>query len=317
MQIAFVQNTKKDFGKMLAFTEAHQNLIKAVVPDANIVVLEEDEALQYQKISDTEIIICEPSFLGNFSKEKFPKLVWAHVTYAGVDALPQQIKDSSVLVTNSSGVHPIPISQHVFAFIFMFARGLHISHRIQVDEKKWLRTYDTFPIIEMQEQTIGIVGFGRIGKEIDRLAKQLGMRVLVVTSREGDLDALLKQSDYVVDALPSTPTTQKFFNKEKFAKMKKSAYFINIGRGKTVDEKALIEILQKGEIAGAGLDVFEEEPLPETSPLWNLKNVIITPHYSGWTPHYMDRVVEIFCLNLKAYLGDKPMPNLVDKKKGY
>lgn len=314
MQIVVV---KEKFGEMLAFTKAHEDLIKTVVPDAQIVVLEESEALTNPKIYETDIFICEPPFLINYSKERFPRLFWAHVTYAGVDKLPPIVKDSDVLITNSSGVHPIPISQHVFAFILMFARGLHVLHRVQIEQKKWLRSYEDIHVAEIQEQTIGIVGFGRIGKEIGRLAKQLGTRVLTFTSHEGDLDALLKQSDYVVNALPSTPTTQQFFNKEKFGKIKKTAYFINIGRGKTVDENVLIEVLQKGEIAGAGLDVFQEEPLPDTSPLWKLKNVIITPHYSGWTPHYMDRVIAIFCENLKAYLAKVPMPNLVDKKRGY
>lgn len=317
MQIVVVQNTKKDFGKMLAFTKAHEDMIKAVVPDAAIVVLEEESALSYSNLSDTNVFICEPPFLEHFSKEQFPKLFWAHVTYAGVDKLPQAVKDSDVLITNSSGVHPIPISQHVFTFILMFARGLHVLHRAQIEQKKWLRSYEHIRIAEIQEQTIGIVGFGQIGKEIGRLAKQIGMKVLPYTTHEGDLEMVLRESDYVVNALPSTPTTYHFFDKEKFAKMSASAYFINIGRGKTVDEQALIDVLQKGEIAGAGLDVFEEEPLPETSPLWNLENVIITPHYSGWTPHYMDRVVEIFCENLQAYLAKKPMPNLVDKKRGY
>ena len=317
MQIVFVQNTKEDFKDMMVFKKNHQDLIKTVLEDAEIVVLEESEVLKHPKISDTDIFICQAPFLQNYSKQIFPKLVWTHIVSAGADQLPQNIKESDVLITNSSGVHPIPISQHVFGFIFMFSRGLHIAYRAQIEEKKWVREYDKDKISEIQDQTIGIVGFGRIGQEISNLAQKLGMKVLKVTSKEGNLDELLSQSDYIVNALPLTPKTQNFFDKEKFGKIKKSAYFINIGRGKTVDENALIEVLQKGEIAGAGLDVFQEEPLPESSPLWNLKNVIITPHYSGWTPHYMDRVIAIFCENLKAYLDKKEMPNLVDKTRGY
>ena len=132
-----------------------------------------------------------------------------------------------------------------------------------------------------------------------------------------DLKELVGKSDFVVNCLPGIPSTAGIFDLELLKKFKKSAYIINIGRGTTIVETDLIEALKKGLIAGAGLDVFEVEPLPKSSPLWNLENVIITPHYSGWNPNYTERVVDIFIENLQAYLNGKKLPNLVDKKLGY
>jgi phosphoglycerate dehydrogenase-like enzyme len=134
---------------------------------------------------------------------------------------------------------------------------------------------------------------------------------------EGNIKELLNRSDFVVNAMPLTDNTFHFFNTEKFSHMKSSAYFINIGRGPVTNEKDLIHALNKKVIAGAGLDVFEEEPLPSHSPLWTMENVIITPHSSGSTPEYMNRVIDIFCKNLGAYIHKKEMPNVVDKKRGY
>jgi len=137
-----------------------------------------------------------------------------------------------------------------------------------------------------------------------------------VYSMEG-LDEVLGKSDFVVNALPGTEETKHLYNMDKFKKFKIGAYFINIGRGNSVRQEDLIQALNDGTLAGAGLDVFENEPLQKDSPLWDMENVIITPHYSGWTPFYMDRVIEIFCQNLEAYLKDDELPNLVNKNLGY
>jgi phosphoglycerate dehydrogenase-like enzyme len=132
-----------------------------------------------------------------------------------------------------------------------------------------------------------------------------------------ELPNLLKEADFVVNALPGTVHTKGIFDLKLFKKFKETSYFINIGRGTSVVEKDLVEALEERIIAGAGLDVFEVEPLPEISPLWKLENVIITPHYSGWTPKYTERVINIFCENLKSYLKGGKMPNLVNKELGY
>ncbi len=326
MNIIIIQNTDPKIKPMLDVTKDHLEVIRKVVPSASVsVVNDSDIRKQSNQLLEAEIIITDDFSLIDLEKTK--SLQWVHADFAGVDTLSAHLKNSSILITNSSGVHPIPIAQHVFAFILMFARGIHVSYCNQIEQKGWTRRFDLLALQELSGKTIGIVGYGRMGKEIGRVAELFGMNVLAFTHHEGDINSLLKQSDFVVNALPSTTETHHFFDKKKFAQMsakggsspgrKKSAYFINIGRGATVDEKALIDVLKQKQIAGAGLDVFETEPLPKSSPLWSLENVILTPHYSGWTPYYMDRVIAIFCENLKAYASGTPMPNLVDKRKGY
>jgi phosphoglycerate dehydrogenase-like enzyme len=185
--------------------------------------------------------------------------------------------------------------------------------------------------LEIHEKTIGIIGVGAIGKETAKIAKAFGMKVLglrhsgkaeeyvdeMYTSNQ--LDLLLPKCDYVVVTLPLTKETFHLFGAEQFKQMKTSAYFINIGRGEIVNEEDLVMALKDGEIAGAGLDVFEKEPLSVDSPLWGMENVIITPHTAGSTEHYNKRVVEdILIPNLKDYiLGKAPSINLVDFSKGY
>lgn len=257
-------------------------------------------------------------------------LKWVHLTSAGTNKLPDFLHSSDILITNSSGVHPIPISEHVFAFMLMLSRNIHRAMRVQIKEKKWKRSYDFYQPQELFGKTLIIVGMGRIGERIAKIADSFGMQVYGIIRDTGkkrnghikifgmeDLQSLLKEADFVVNALPGTSYTKGIFDLKLFKRFKSSAYFINIGRGTSVVEEDLIQALESGIIAGAGLDVFEIEPLPENSPLWKLENVIITPHYSGWTPKYTERVIDIFIENLKAYLKKEEMPNLVNKELGY
>ena len=128
---------------------------------------------------------------------------------------------------------------------------------------------------------------------------------------------MLSDSDFVIITLPHTPETHHLFDRAKFQKMKKSSVIVNIGRGGIINEPDLVEALENGTIAGAGLDVTEVEPLPAHSPLWAMDNVIITPHHSGLSHKYMDRAVELLCKNMKAYFAKKPLHTAVDKKLGY
>ena len=186
---------------------------------------------------------------------------------------------------------------------------------------------------ELTGQTLGIVGLGRIGEALTRRAKSFDMRV-VATKRNPqaryesaiapdaiyspeELPRLLAESDHVCVCLPHTPETEHIINAEALAFMKPTAILYNIGRGKVVDEAALVAALQNGTIAGAGLDVFETEPLPADSLLWKMENVLITPHVSGVTPHYFTRFAAMFAANLKRYLNREPLQNLYDPQKGY
>lgn len=328
MRILIIQNKEESLNPMLQLNETHIRQIEQQFPKVEVTVVDDVKGEVDPKIEEAEIILT--SRLHNIDFQKAKNLKWVHVTAAGVDRIPEDILNSDILITNSSGVHSIPIAEHVFVFILMFERQVHKSFRVQIEEKKWIRDYKILSVSELHGKTIGIIGLGAIGKKIAELAKAFDMKVLAVVRnlREKDdnvdelyptdgLDKVLQNSDYVVVCLPLTKETYHLFDYEKFIEMKPSAYFINIGRGKVVNEKDLIKVLKGDVIAGAGLDVFEEEPLPSDSELWKLENVIITPHYSGWTPYYMNRVIDIFCENLKAYLKKKKMPNLIDKELGY
>lgn len=280
-----------------------------------------------KKITESDALIStDLSFL---TAENSKNLKWVHITSAGTNKLPEFLKKSKIKITNSSGVHPIPIAEHVFGLMIMLARQIHKAVKLQ-NTNKWFRSYEYFTPDELSGKSLLIVGMGRIGEKIAEIAKVFGMEVSGVVRDVSkkrktqialfeikDLAKAIKDADFVVNCLPGTEHTKGIFDKNMLAKFKPSAFFINIGRGTSVVESELIKVLEKNKIAGAGLDVFETEPLSADSKLWNLENVIITPHYSGWTPKYTQRVIEIFCTNLKAYLRGAKMPNLVDKELGY
>ncbi|MBP9718840.1 MAG: D-2-hydroxyacid dehydrogenase [Candidatus Levybacteria bacterium] len=327
MKILIIQSTNPQFKPIMDVTDRHLEQIKTVLPGSEIQIVNDTENLQ--TIMESVDMVITPNI--NLIPLPYAKnLKWMQVTSAGVNGLPSELINNDIIITNASGVHPIPIAEHVMTFMLTFSHQFHTLHRTQIEKKTWDYAYQKYPIQELYGKTIGITGVGRIGSHIAKLAKALGMHVIAMvrdTSKkyhdvdelimEKDIAIMLKRSDFVVNAMPLTPATHHFFDMQKFQHMKKTAYFINIGRGPVAEEKDLIAALEIGMIAGAGLDVFEEEPLSQKSPLWNMKNVLITPHSSGSTPEYMNRVIDIFCENLKAYLDKKQLPNLVDKKRGY
>jgi len=257
-----------------------------------------------------------------------PKLKWVQVMSAGVDRfLDTEMLESPVILTNVSGIHATPISEFVLGLMLMFVKQAPLYFQLK-QEKQWRR----FPPSMLRSKTVGIVGLGSIGREVARLAKAFGMRVLgirrsakrVGRARHVDivlppdqLPRLLADSDFVVLALPLTPETNKLIGEEELRTMKSTAYLINITRGGVVDEEALIRALDEHWIAGAGLDVFATEPLPTDSRLWELPNVILSPHISGGMEDYAVRATGPFSENLKRYLNGKKLLNVVDKKKGY
>ena len=276
-------------------------------------------------------------FAGFFSQELFvaaKNLKWIQAWGAGVDRLlvPQVVK-SHVVVTNAGGVHPTPVSEHAIALMLCLCRKLHLCVRNQ-SERRWTR-YESGESIEQVEElsgkTVGIVGLGRIGAELARKTKCLGMRVIATKRhlsgqqsasvdlliRPSNLKKLLAESDFVVLTLPLTKETMGMIGEAQLKSMKQTSYLINVSRGKIIQEDKLIEALRQGWIAGAGLDTFENEPLPKNNELWSLRNVIITPHIAGLTPYYMDRVTNIFCENLNRFMHKQSLVNVVDKKLGY
>lgn len=276
-------------------------------------------------VGDAEVLVSwwsnfQPAFLDS------PRLRWVHALSAGIDGfLLPQILEGKVLLTNSRGIHGIPISEHVFALMLSFSRGLIHFARNQV-QGKWQRVQLT----ELRGKTLGIVGMGSIGSEIARLGTAFGMRVVAVKRTPGPapegvnrvvgmegLEMVLKESDYLVLAVPLTPETEGLIGAPQLEQMKPTAILINIARGEVLQEEQLAAALQQGVIAGAGLDVFETEPLPADSPLWQLENCIITPHCAALSPQYMTRAIDLFCRNLDAFLQGEPMPTLVDPSRGY
>ncbi len=276
---------------------------------------------------------------------RLPRLKWIQAHSAGVDfLLDTPVWESDVIITTASGIHPVPMAEHALAMMLHFrwrvGEMLFWQQRGEWPTERW----DKFARPELRGSTLGIVGYGAIGRELGRLAKALGMRLLAA-NRSGtrhpftgftlphtgdpeaalpekiypiaELTAMLPECDYVVVLAPLTPETRHLFNAETFAAMKPGAFFFNLARGGLVDEAALVEALYSGRIAGAGLDVFETEPLPADSPLWRLENVLISPHVAGFTPHYDERASDLFAENLRRYRAGEPLLNRVDRARGY
>ncbi len=286
-----------------------------------------------EAIADADIIAC-----GNLSPELLDaasNLRWIAFWSAGLDGkVTPQLAARNLFLTNASGVHGPNIAEHVLAWMLMFTRRMDVHFRGQL-AGQWQR----WPVSrasgaeELGGQTLGIVGLGRIGEALTTRAKSFGMRVVAVKRNPDaryeadvspdalyapdDLPRLLAESDHVCIALPYTPDTHHLFDAAMLAHMKPTAYLYNIARGKIVDEAALTDALREHRLAGAGLDVFETEPLPPDSPLWSLDNVLITPHTAGQTPYYFTRAAALFADNLARYLEGQPLHNLYDPKRGY
>lgn len=256
-----------------------------------------------------------------------PKLKWIHLAVAGVDRyLNKEIIESPVLLTNTR-IHASPIGEFALGLMLMFAKKGPLCLQLKQD-KLW----KPFTPALLRSKVVGIVGLGSIGNEVARLAKAFGMRVIAIrrSAKRGtpakyvdkllprkQLQELLMESDFVVLTLPYTLETDRMIGEDEFRTMKPTAYLINVARGRIVDEEALIRALDEHWIAGAGLDAFVTEPLPENNKLWELPNVIITPHIAGNMEAYQTLAVEQFCENLKRYLSNRNLVNLVDKKRGY
>ncbi|MFE8701371.1 D-2-hydroxyacid dehydrogenase [Cytobacillus sp. FJAT-54145] len=301
--------------------------IKDIVPQWEVFIGKESSVWQ-EHLKEAEIVAGWKKGIEEEILQEDSKLKWLQVWSAGVNSLPlDRLQSNEVFVTSANGVHAYPISETILGLMLALTRKIHTYVRNQ-SSKTW---HHSNLSLEMHEKTIGIIGVGAIGKETAKIAKAFGMTVLGVRQSgapeefvdemytQDQLDVILPKCDYVVVTLPLTSETNGMFGKKQFELMKSSSFFINIGRGEIVSEEDLVEALQNSQIAGAGLDVFVKEPLQEDSPLWDLENVIITPHTSGSTEHYNKRVIEeIFIPNLKDYVsGKEPSINLLDYKKGY
>jgi phosphoglycerate dehydrogenase-like enzyme len=282
--------------------------LKAQTTDLDLVRAQHyDDALQHIRTADVVITReLNEELLGQAEN-----LDWIQALNAGVDSYDlDQIEDRGIILTNASGVHANPIAEQVLGYMLMFERNLH-----QGLEQQRRREWNHYSGGELRGQTLGVLGVGKIGSRIAQLGSALDMHVLG-TKRDTtevpdgvdeifppqETHTVLGRSDYVVVACPLTENTRGLIGLPEFASMKHDSVLVNIGRGAVVDQDDLITAIQKSKIRGAALDVTDPEPLPEDSPLWELSNVVVTPHMAGSTPHYWERCAEIFSTNYAQYL---------------
>jgi phosphoglycerate dehydrogenase-like enzyme len=311
-------DTTRDWGRRLA----------ATVPEARVVVAEDAET------AAREIVDAEAAFgwLGRDLLGKATKLRWLQAPQAAPAAgyyYPELIAHD-LSVTNFREIFNDHISAHIMAFVLAFARGLQVFIPRQL-RREWKKSpAEAGDVIHLPEATALIVGVGGIGAETARLLAAFGVTVLATDARQTSapegvaelhkpeaLDDLLPRADFVILTVPHTPATELFFNRTKFQRMKKTAFFINIGRGMTTKLDDLVAALSAGEIAGAALDVYEQEPLPTEHPLWTMPNVLLTPHMAGHGPYLNDRRFQIMVDNCQAFAAGRPLRNVVDKKSWF
>ncbi|CEH28924.1 hypothetical protein AM501_26945 [Aneurinibacillus migulanus] len=279
-------------------------------------------------VKDTHVLVTYGEDLTPDNMQDMQNLRWIQVLSAGMDMMPMSLlAERGILVTNASGIHKIPMAEYTFGVMLQVARKMNELYEKQCNNE-WERS---IRVEELYGKTLGIIGVGAIGEEIALRAQVFGMKVLGV-SRSGkvksgcdemysqqELLSVLPRCDYVVVIVPLTEETRGMIGQKELRVMKENAVLINIARGAIVDEQALLEHLRSKKLKMAVLDVFSEEPLPASSPFWQLENCLITPHISGRSPLYMERALEIFHHNLAAYNeGEtKGMINVIDLRQGY
>ena len=294
-------------------------LLRREAPDVQLTIGADAESLR-RDASTADAVLIAPRY-GSMLTELWLELSnhvrWIHTLSAGVEFLPfDLLRRSRITVTNSRGLYADALGEFAVAAMLWFAKDLRRMLRNQSAQ-----TWEPFTVQRLAGRTAGIIGYGGIGRAVGTRAAALGMRVLGVGRRqefgEPTLDDVIGQSDYVVMSAPLTPRTYRLLSRERIALMKESAVFINIGRGKTVDEDALVEALENQRIRGAALDVFDSEPLPAGHPLWRLDNVLLSPHTADKTSDSHVRAMQFFLENLRRFRAGESLENVVDKIEQY
>lgn len=297
--------------------------LAATLPEVEVVVAEGAQHAQHAIVdADAAFGTLTPDLL-----KRAEKLRWLQAPQAAPPAgfyFPE-LAAHPLVATNFREIFNDHIGAHIMAFVFSFARGFHYYIPQQM-RREWTKPPEDMGVVDLHSATALIVGLGGIGAEAARLCAAAGMRVIGTDARRASapagvaemhppeaLDALLPQADFVIATVPHTPTTEGMFNRARFARMRRSAFFINIGRGMTTRLDDLVAALVAGEITGAGLDVYEQEPLPAEHPLWTLPGVLMTPHMAGYGPHLNERRYQILLDNTRAMLNGGAMRNVVDK----
>lgn len=310
-----------------AFTSKQMAYLHSLA-NGRTITITTDETEQRKVIDSVEIVA------GKIKRDiviAAPNVRWYQQWYAGVDWVQRYSHDSDIrfVLTNMAGVHAIPITEHVFGYLLAFARWLPAAYRAQ-RKRQWVHPVPESEIFELAGKTMVLVGVGAIGSRIAEIARAFGIRVIGVRNHPErsdrnvetmvgpkELNGVLPEADFVVVTVPGTKDTYHMFGEAEFRAMKETAYFVNIGRGRVVDQAVLERALSEGWIRGAGIDVSDPEPPPKESPLWDMENVIITGHYAGSTPQYDERAIALFLDNLERYVNGAELRNVVDVKQGY
>ena len=308
----------------------HLKKLPRLLPDARVIISSDRSELR--KAAPEADVILNADFRDlTLLPNTFPhatRVRWVHSLSAGIDqVLSPELIASPVVLTNGRGVFRRPLGEWVIAAMLFFSYDLHRLIRQQA-----ARSFEKFLVNELYGHTLGIIGYGEIGKAAAERARPFGMRIVAIRRKPelsvGDalvdavyapdrMNQMLGECDYVAVSTPLTPETRGLIGEQQFDAMKRSAVIINVGRGPVIDERALIAALESGRIRGAGLDVFEVEPLPPSSPLYRLENVLMSPHCADQTPGWLDRAVQCFVDNFERFRKGEPLQNVVDKRAGY
>jgi phosphoglycerate dehydrogenase-like enzyme len=315
--------------------EKHRQQILSVSPRVELVEMPQGEVHSINgMVEGFEVLLAEGGNAIHYGEEldredyvKFftPNLKWVQLCSTGFsDNITPEVVSGEVALTNAPGIHTIPIAESVVASMLDHAKRLK-QRRLDQENHVW----GNVRLSELYGSTVLLLGLGNIGKRIAKLCKSFDMRVIGTKRRveavenvdlvfpPDELKKHLPEADYVVIAAPLTPETENMVGGEEFEAMKDSSYLINVGRGRIVDEAAMVEALQKDSIGGAYLDCHVEEPLPGDHPLWDMDNVLVIPHDSHSSPYIGDRIVDIFCYNLRRYVNGEPLLHVCDPDRGY
>lgn len=327
------------------FPEDLLNRLRGISPRINITTIQASRASEIPAetwartdILYTAYVLPDP--------EQVPALKWIQFHYAGIDRFVDEpiFKKDGLVITTLSGAAAPQMAEHALAMLLALSRKLPALMAAQ-KKAEWPKDrFERFSPLGLRNKTVGIAGYGSIGRQIARLLQPFGAKVLATKRTvmhpgdsgytieglgdpEGELvqrlyppqalRSMLKECHYLVVALPRTPETTGLINEAMLNALPSGACLVDISRGGIVDQAAVVHMLKNGKLAGAALDVFPEEPLPATSPLWQIPNLILTPHISGGSPHYNEQAVTLFSENLTRYLADLPLYNVFNPSRGY
>ncbi len=294
---------------------------------APLVRAAEEEARWQALLGEAEILFDFDHSHREDLPELAPNLRWLQATSAGIGQFVKRmgydVRLPQTIFTTASGVHARPLAEFCMMAVLM-----HYNRLIHILTEQRVHHWERYAATDLEGRTLAVIGLGKIGREVARLASGLGMRTVGTRARGNDdsvdrfyapaeLHEMLGEADVVVVIVPHTPHTEQLIDAAALAAMKPGAFFINIARGLVVDEPAMIAALQSGHLGGAALDVFAEEPLPTESPLWDMPNVLVSPHSASTSDRENERITDLFCANLRRYLDGDTLENVLDTTRLY